>query len=142
MVDGLVELSWFLPGGSENQTLQSEICFANLRGEAAKFKKQLDVLLTISSVLCILLPSEKPNKTTKALLNQTLRSEAKVILIFNEKMQEDTKSYFQVLRREQNGKLFSVTKAKKLYEYEFVNGIRENVQKNLHGIKAGPSLER
>ena len=63
VVDGLVELSWFLPGGSENQTLQSEICFANLRGEAAEFKKQLDVLLTISSVLCILLPSENHKGT-------------------------------------------------------------------------------
>ena len=56
-------------------------------------------------------------------------------------MQEDTKNYFQVLRREQNGKSFSVTKAKKLNEYEFVNGIRENVQKNLHGIKATPLVE-
>ena len=140
-VDGLVELSWFLPGGGENQTLQSEICFANLRGDAEEFKKQLDVLLKISSVLCILLPSEYPNETMTKILNQTIESEAKVILIVNEKKQEDTKKYFLDLRSERNGKLSLVTKANKRNEYSFVQNIGKNIQKNVHEVKATTLVE-
>ena len=141
VVDGLVELSWFLPGGGENQTLQSEICFANLRGDAGEFKKQLDVLLKISSVLCILLPSEYPNATTTKILKQTIESEAKVILIFNEKNQEDTKKYFLDLRSERNGKLSLVTKANKRNEYSFVQSIGKNIQNNVHEVKATALVE-
>ena len=58
VVNGLVELSWFLPGGGEKQILQSQICFTNLRGDASEFKRQRDVVTKISSVLCIFIPSK------------------------------------------------------------------------------------
>ena len=142
IADGLVELSWFLPGERENQTLRSEICFANLRGDATQFRKQLDVLSKISSVLCILLPSENPSVTTKAILTETLRIKADIILIFNEKLQQDTQNYFLGLtKKERTGKSFLVTKAKKRNEHRFINDIRQNVQENLHRIKATPLVE-
>ena len=103
VADGLVELSWFLPGERENQTLRSEIYFANLRGDATEFRKQLDVLSKISSVLCILLPSENPSVTTKAILTETLRIKADIILIFNEKLQQDTQNYFLGLTKKERG---------------------------------------
>ena len=141
VVDGLVELSWYLPGGSEKQTLQNEICFANLRGDTRKFKKQLDVLLKISSVLCILLPSEYPDKTITTILEEATHSKAKVILIFNEKRQADTKEYFNDLRSKHRGKLSLITSANKPNEYDFLQSIRENIQKNIREVKATPLVE-
>ena len=138
VVDGLVELSWFLPGGSEKQTLQSEICFANLRGDAKKFRKQVDVLSKISSVLCILLPSKYPDEQMVTILNEATNSKAKVILIFDEKRQESTKEYFKDLRSKNRGKLSLITNANKSNEYDFHQSIRENIQKNLHNVKASP----
>ena len=141
VVDGLVELSWYLPGGSEKQTLENEICFANLRGDARKFKKQLNLLLKISSVLCILLPSEYPDETMTTILKEATQSKAKVILIFNEKRQPDTKEYFNDLRSKHRGKLSLITSANKPNEYSFLQSIRENIQKNIQEVKATPLVE-
>ena len=139
-IDGLVELSWYLPGGSEKQTLQKEICFANLRGDAKGFKKQLDVLFKISSVLCILLSSEYPDKQITTTLNQSTQMEGKVILIFNERTEGDTKKYFNDLRKN-HGKLSLITNAKKPNEYSFLQAIRENIQKNLHEKQTTPLVD-
>ena len=138
VVDGLVELSWFLPGGSEKQTLHSEICFANLRGDVKKFQKQLAVLSEMSSVLCILLPSDYPDEQMMTILKEATNSKAKVILIFNEKRKESTKEYFNDLRSKNRGKLSLITKENKSNEYDFLQSIRENIQKNLNNVKATP----
>ena len=136
VADGLVEISWFLPGESANQTLKNEICFANLRGDAGQFKKQLDLLLNISSVLCILLPSKYPDETTMETLKQILQSKAKVILIFK-KMKEDAKKYFDELGK-RNVNLSLTIKANKKNKYTFYTDIRKNIQTNLHKIESTP----
>ena len=145
VVDGLVELSWYLPGGSENQTLQSEICFANLRGDARKFKKQFDVLLKISSIICILLPSEYPDEypdePMMTILKDVAHSKAKIILLFNKERQEKTKEYFSDLRNEHRAKLSLITREHKSNEHDFLQSIREKIQTNIHAVKATPLVE-
>ena len=115
-VDGLVELSWYLPGGGEKQTLQKEICFANLRGDAKQFKKQIDVLFRISSVVCILLPSKYLDEKMTTILNEAAQMKAKVTLIFNERMEGNIQKYINELKKE-HGKLSLITNAKKPNEY-------------------------
>ena len=141
LVDGLVELSWFQAGEGEEQTLQKEICFTNLRGDAKRFKKQLDVLLKISSVLCILLPSNCLDKQMLIILEEATKSEAKIILIFNEKRQEDTNKYFTELRRKSRGKLSLITSANKSNDYDFFQSIRENIQATIHTVKPIPLVD-
>ena len=140
VVDGLVELSWYLPGGGAKQTLRKEICFANLRGDAKRFKKQIDVLLNISSVVCILLSSEYPDEKMTTILNEATQIKAKVILIFNERMKGDTKKYFNELKKE-HGKLSLITNAKKPNEYSFLQAIRENIQNNIHEGQVRPLVD-
>ncbi|XP_028412837.1 interferon-induced very large GTPase 1-like [Dendronephthya gigantea] len=142
IVDGLVELGWFLPGGNEKQTLQKEICFANLRGDAMEFRKQRDFLSTISSVLCILLPSNYPDDATKILLGKAALNEAKVIFIFNEKPSTDADNYFKELRRAHRGKLSLITETKKSNEYDFLKSIRVNIQKTIEEVTPIPIVER
>ncbi|CAB4024807.1 interferon-induced very large GTPase 1-like [Paramuricea clavata] len=141
IVDGLLELSWYLPGGSEKQTLQNEMCFVNLRGDARDFKKQRDLLLEISSVLCILLPSESPDETKKKILEEATQSKGKVIFIFNGKRKGDSKKYFDDLKSEHGEMLSLSTRTNKSNEYDFLQSIRVNLQKNIKKVEPKPLVE-
>ena len=141
IVDGLVELAWYLPGGSENQTLKTEICFANLRGDAKNFKKQVKFLSKISSVFCILLPSEHPDETTRKILDEAAHFKAQIILIFDAKNQTHTEECFIDLRKKHNKKLSLITRAKKKNEHNFFKGIRELIQKHILNVKEIPFVE-
>ncbi|XP_028415115.1 interferon-induced very large GTPase 1-like isoform X6 [Dendronephthya gigantea] len=140
VVDGLVEVSWFLPSGRETQILQNEICFANLRGDARYFKKQLDLLSAISSIIFILLPSEYGEKTGETIpikfLEETIFSitnfNGKAILIFNEKIrQTNALEYFNDLKSRKT-ELSSITSAKKQNYHRFLLSIREKIQVNVN----------
>ena len=141
IVDGLVELAWYLPGGSEEQTLKTEICFANLRGDAKNFKKQVKFLSKISSVFCILLPSEYPDETTRKILDEAAHFKAQIILIFDAKNQTYTEECFIDLRKKHNKKLSLMTKAKKTNEHNFFQGIRQLIQKHILKVKEIPFVE-
>jgi hypothetical protein len=138
IVDGLVELCWYLPSGSEEQTLKKEICFANLRGDAKYFKKQLNVLSKISSVFCILLPSEYPDQTVTKILNEVAHYKAQVILIFCGKKRRYTTHFFSQLREKHSKKLALITRAKKNNEPGFIQNIRELIQKYILAVKEIP----
>ena len=141
IVDGLVELAWYLPGGSEKQTLKTEICFANLRGDAKKFKKQLKILSEISSVFCILLPSGYPDETTRKILDEAAHFKAQIILIFDVETQTYTKECFSDLRKEHRNKLSMIIRAKKKNEHNFFQGIRQLIQKYILIVKEIPLVE-
>ncbi|XP_046849930.1 interferon-induced very large GTPase 1-like [Xenia sp. Carnegie-2017] len=131
VVDGLVELVWYLPGGNKKNSLQNEICFTNLRGNAQSFKKQVNVLREISNILCILLPSKMPDKRMKNFLDEAIMSKGKTLLIFNEKRQKEVKKYYKDLERYHRTKLSSCTKASKSNVYEFFNYVRKVIQSNI-----------
>ena len=75
------------------------------------------------------------------ILKEAMESKAKVILIFNEKRQERAKEYFNDLRSKNRGRLSLITNANKANEYDFLQSIRENIQKNLNNVKASPLVE-
>ena len=136
-VDGLVELSWYLPGSEENM-LQDVVCFTNLRGDARKFQKQLDVMSKISSVLCILLTPEYPNETTKAILDNAISSHPKVIFIFTEKNTKEAKKYFDNLKKNNSEKITLIWKSRKGNEHDFTQKLREKIQKDINVVGAVP----
>ena len=103
IVDGLVELCWYLPGERKNQAFQNEICFANLRGDVRSFKKQLNVITKISSVIFLMLSSEYPPESTNEILIEIAKTETKFVLVFNEKPREDAKQYFDDFKRKYRG---------------------------------------
>ncbi|XP_028414178.1 interferon-induced very large GTPase 1-like [Dendronephthya gigantea] len=148
-IDGLVELSWFLPGRSENQTLKQEICLANLRGDARRFKKQLDVLLTLSSALCILLASdyrdvEMCSETVPIDCLEKVASQFKgnIILIFYEKITPaSAKEYFDDIKNTHQEKLSLIAQGKNIQEDRFYQRIREHIQKSINEQEASPLVE-
>ncbi|XP_028415062.1 interferon-induced very large GTPase 1-like [Dendronephthya gigantea] len=152
VVDGLVELSWYLPGENREQILQQEICFANLRGDAANFKIQLNVILKISSVVCVVLPSECPVENLTDIIEKATVSGAKLVVIFcekahaNEKSQmhinaEAHKKYLKELKNKYGKMVSLITKAKKPNEYDFLQTIRRSIQKNINNVTAKPLVD-
>ncbi|XP_028403175.1 interferon-induced very large GTPase 1-like [Dendronephthya gigantea] len=142
VIGGLVELSWYLPSSGQGQKLQNEICFLNLRGDARDFEKQLNFLLKISSVLCVL-TSQCPDETTMAVLNKATQSEVvKIYLIFPEATQKQkqaqTKNYFKDLKSKHSDKLSLVMNDSKFNDHKLLDKIRAAIQKAIQGVKAVP----
>ncbi len=141
IVDGLVELCWYLPGERKRQAFQKEICFANLRGDARGYKKQMSVLTKISTVLFLLLPSEYPQQSTKDILVETAETDAKVFLVFKEKLPEDAKQYFDDFKREHRGKLSFLQKSTHANEDDFVEIVRQKIERSISKAKCMPLNE-
>ena len=138
IVDGLVELCWYLPGETKDGTFKKEICFANLRGDGGDFKKQLDVLTKISSVIFMMLPSEYPQVSTKKFLIEAARTEAKVFLVFNEKLQQKAKQFFNDFKKEHSIKLSLLQKSTQRNEDDFVEIIRKKIERTISLSKRLP----
>ena len=138
IVDGLVELTWYFPRENNEQALNNEICIANLRGDATYFKKQFHLLTKISSVLCFLLPIEDSDSKVKEILNDAIKSKAKVILIFK---QPHAMRYINDLMKGHPRKFSLITKVEQDNEYEFLQVIRQNIQAYLHKVQAMPLVE-
>ncbi|XP_041461165.1 interferon-induced very large GTPase 1-like [Lytechinus variegatus] len=61
--DGLVQCSWFITSGKENQHLPCTTMFLNLRGDASSMKKQMQILLEISSVVFVVVSAQDLART-------------------------------------------------------------------------------
>ncbi|XP_028415079.1 interferon-induced very large GTPase 1-like [Dendronephthya gigantea] len=130
VVDGLVEVNWYLPGESKGTTLKKEICFANLRGDARNFQKQLGLISAISSVLFILLPSKfrsKGDAIPKKMLQEAKRARGKTILIFKKDIENDAKKYFE------DSEFSLIFQAK-----EKIMEIRQSIEININKVEASP----
>ena len=141
IIDGLVELCWYLPGERKNQAFQKEICFANLRGDARSFSKQLSILTKISDVIFLLLPTENPKQTAKTILMKIAKTKTNIFLVFNEKPQEDAKQYFDHFKQEHRGKVSFLHRSAQANEDDFVDVIRQKVQKGISTFKSIPLKE-
>ena len=62
---GLVEINWFLPANLEGkkECFNEPLLFLNLRGNAFSFKKQLDFILDISTLVYIFISLEEANES-------------------------------------------------------------------------------
>ncbi|XP_028403249.1 interferon-induced very large GTPase 1-like [Dendronephthya gigantea] len=138
VVDGLVELSWYLPRGKPEAIQKREICFANLRGEAGIFKEQLNVLSKISSVLCIVLSSEYSDPIIQDILKRS-NNDTKVILLFEKKIKGEEKKYFDSLKSSSDGKLSLIAKSGN--EHKFVQTIQKHIKRKISHFNARPLVE-
>uniref|UniRef100_A0A8C1VCZ9 VLIG-type G domain-containing protein n=1 Tax=Cyprinus carpio TaxID=7962 RepID=A0A8C1VCZ9_CYPCA len=61
LMDGVVEISWFCPSGSDDDNFTDCVAFCNLHGDAGEHEKQLQILTHMSSVNVVLLPRLQKN---------------------------------------------------------------------------------
>ncbi|KAI2650884.1 Interferon-induced very large GTPase 1 [Labeo rohita] len=61
LMDGVVEIAWFCPSGTNDDKFTDCVAFCNLHGDAGDHEKQLQILTEMSSVNVVLLPQLQKN---------------------------------------------------------------------------------
>ncbi|KAI4895226.1 hypothetical protein NFI96_007318 [Prochilodus magdalenae] len=70
LMDGVVEISWYLPSGKSTDHFTDCVAFCNLRGDADIYKKQLEILTEMSSVNVVVLGDKNKNITNNEILQK------------------------------------------------------------------------
>lgn len=82
LIEGLVEICWFCPGGKTEDRFENCIAFTNLHGNAEIHEKQVRFLQEISSVTVILLSTSDFDKMNSSLLREFWSSSKPLICLF------------------------------------------------------------
>ena len=81
-VDGLVELSYYLPSGKETDSFSDAVTFINLRGEARKCNMQLNFIKKISFMSFLVLIEENLNDSILNLMQELAGLPGGLVIIF------------------------------------------------------------
>ncbi|XP_030635165.1 interferon-induced very large GTPase 1-like [Chanos chanos] len=82
LLEGVAEISWYCPGGREDDIFEDCIAFINLHGDGNKYARHLKFIQDISSVIVLLLP-ENLEPETKKTAESLLKSSVPVIPLFS-----------------------------------------------------------
>ncbi|XP_076866542.1 interferon-induced very large GTPase 1-like [Brachyhypopomus gauderio] len=83
LTDGVVEIAWYLPSGSETDNFPDCVAFCNLHGDAETYKDQLEILTEMSSVNVALL-SDQGNSTYMMVLEKLFKGPKSLICLLAE----------------------------------------------------------
>ncbi|XP_036375377.1 interferon-induced very large GTPase 1-like [Megalops cyprinoides] len=82
LMDGVVEVSWYLPGGRRDDTFDSCVAFVNLHGDASKHPRQLQFLQEVSTVNVVLLSENGLDEEAKRIFKALFDSPVPLICLF------------------------------------------------------------
>ncbi|KAM3676192.1 interferon-induced very large GTPase 1-like [Ammospiza maritima maritima] len=86
LMEGVVEIAWYCPGGSPNDTFECCVAFCNLHGDARDHGAQLQFLQEISSVNVALVSDwEHMDNRGKKLLQDLWQSQRPLVCLLTEK---------------------------------------------------------
>ncbi|XP_057633033.1 interferon-induced very large GTPase 1-like [Chionomys nivalis] len=85
LMEGVVEISWFCPGGQGEDTFDKCVAFTNLHGDAKEHRQQLSFLQDISSLIVILMSASNDNKENQNLVRHLWQSSKPVICLIDDK---------------------------------------------------------
>ncbi|XP_066531167.1 interferon-induced very large GTPase 1-like [Hoplias malabaricus] len=85
LMEGVVEIAWYCPGGKEDDIFDECLAFLNLHGDAADHPKQLEFLQAVSTVNVLLLSEQSMSETTKEVSQKLSKSPVPLICMFSGK---------------------------------------------------------
>uniref|UniRef100_A0A8C5MN27 VLIG-type G domain-containing protein n=1 Tax=Leptobrachium leishanense TaxID=445787 RepID=A0A8C5MN27_9ANUR len=93
LMDGVVEIAWYCPGGKDSDLFDDCVAFTNLRGDAREHEQQVKFLLEVSSVFVILLTvADTKDARCKKVLEEISVSNKSIIFLLSDKEQTQRKS--------------------------------------------------
>ncbi|KAL3891104.1 hypothetical protein ACJMK2_003367 [Sinanodonta woodiana] len=98
--DGMVEISWYLPNDSADNMSREPVTVLNLRGNAANYPRQLQTVINMSSICCIVCPASDLANDDKQSIVESIQRKNKLIIVVTYD-NEDTKG-MPVMRIENN----------------------------------------
>ncbi|KAK7797716.1 hypothetical protein U0070_020800 [Myodes glareolus] len=85
LMEGVVEISWFCPGGQNEDTFDKCMAFTNLHGDAKDHRQQLSFLQEISSVIVVLMSSSDGNKENQNIVRHLSQSSTPLLCLLDDK---------------------------------------------------------
>uniref|UniRef100_A0A674J1T2 VLIG-type G domain-containing protein n=1 Tax=Terrapene triunguis TaxID=2587831 RepID=A0A674J1T2_9SAUR len=86
LMNGVVEISWYCPGGKDDDRFDNCIAFTNLHGDAKKHKQQVTFLQEIASINVVLLSdTDQSDEKGKQIIHDLSQSQKPLICLFAEK---------------------------------------------------------
>ncbi|XP_035282408.1 interferon-induced very large GTPase 1-like [Anguilla anguilla] len=85
LMNGVVEIAWYCPGGKDDDIFDDCVAFLNLHGDAAKHQKQLEFLQAVSTVNVLLLSEHPLDEVEKAISQKLSKSPVPLICMFSGK---------------------------------------------------------
>ncbi|KAL0199299.1 hypothetical protein M9458_007839, partial [Cirrhinus mrigala] len=105
LMDGVVEIAWFCPSGSDNDKFTECVAFCNLHGDAADHEKQLQIFTEMSSVNVVLLPRLDRNDRHAAKMQNLFQNKKPLISLFTQDestVTETNKGKFKIGLKDRN----------------------------------------
>nr|XP_005174688.4 interferon-induced very large GTPase 1-like [Danio rerio] len=84
LMDGVVEIAWFCPSGSDDDKFSDCVAFCNLHGDAGDHEKQWRILTEMATVNVLLLPQLDKNDINAEKIQKLLKTTKPLICLFNE----------------------------------------------------------
>lgn len=86
LMKGVVEISWYCPRGSDDDSFDSCVAFCNLHGDARDHEAQLSFLQEMSAVNVVLISeSDQSDKKGRKILQDLWQSQRPLVCLFTEK---------------------------------------------------------
>nr|XP_048283645.1 interferon-induced very large GTPase 1-like [Myodes glareolus] len=85
LMEGVVEICWFFPGGQDEDRFDKCVAFTNLHGDAKEHRQQLSFLQDVSSLFVILMSASENDKENKNLVRHLWQSLKPVICLIDDK---------------------------------------------------------
>ncbi|XP_065801074.1 interferon-induced very large GTPase 1-like [Muntiacus reevesi] len=85
LMEGVVEVAWFCPGGEEQERFDKCLTFTNLHGDAKEHEKQLAFLQEVSSIIVVLMSTSDDNKGNRKIVHDMCQSTKPLILLLDDK---------------------------------------------------------
>ncbi|KAL6086688.1 hypothetical protein STEG23_029622 [Scotinomys teguina] len=85
LMEGVVEICWFFPGGHGEDILNKCVAFINLHGDVKEHRQQLSFLQDVSSLMVILMSASDNNKENQNLVRHLWQSSKPLICLVDDK---------------------------------------------------------
>ncbi|XP_030635161.1 interferon-induced very large GTPase 1-like [Chanos chanos] len=102
LLDGVAEISWYCPGGKENDIFENCIAFINLHGDAVHFPKQLEFLCRASTVIVLLLSEHPLEPEAKKTAESLLQAPPRLVTLFSGAEKTARREHFRVAAKDRN----------------------------------------
>ncbi|XP_072554120.1 interferon-induced very large GTPase 1-like [Paramormyrops kingsleyae] len=83
LMNGVVEIAWYCPGGKKDDIFDDCVAFLNLHGDAKDHQQQLQFLQAVSTVNVLLLSEQLQDEETKTICQNLSQSPIPLICLFS-----------------------------------------------------------
>ncbi|EHB06711.1 Interferon-induced very large GTPase 1 [Heterocephalus glaber] len=85
LMDGVVEICWYCPGGEDEDRFDNCVTFTNLHGDAKEHKQQLTFLQEVSSIIVVLMSASDDNAENQKIVRELCQSSRSLICLIDDK---------------------------------------------------------